>query len=138
MPDGGTLFIKTEGGDTDIQITVKDSGVGISESNLPKIFEPYFTTRESGSGLGLTLVFKIIREHRGEVSVKSREGEGSAFIISLPVPQRETRLIGFTESAEPRIPEGHGAGGSTRNGTPGETAARGRGPAGKRAGRSRP
>jgi signal transduction histidine kinase len=93
MGAGGTLKIKTEGTDAEIQISVCDTGVGIPEENLSKIFEPYFTTKETGSGLGLTLVFKIIREHRGEVSVKSREGAGSCFIITLPVPQRETRLL---------------------------------------------
>ncbi|MDR1910022.1 MAG: PAS domain S-box protein [Spirochaetaceae bacterium] len=98
MPEGGKLSISTGYTDSDIVVTVADSGIGISESNLPKIFEPYFTTRETGSGLGLTLVFKIIREHRGEVSVKSREGEGASFIITLPIPQKETRLLGFDDS----------------------------------------
>jgi signal transduction histidine kinase len=95
MPGGGELTITTGFSDTEIQISVQDTGVGISEENLSKIFEPYFTTKETGSGLGLTLVFKIIREHRGEMTVKSREGEGACFTITLPVPQRETRLLGF-------------------------------------------
>jgi signal transduction histidine kinase len=95
MPDGGRLTIRTEATDAEIQIAISDTGVGISEENLSKIFEPYFTTKEAGSGLGLTLVFKIIREHKGEVAVKSREGEGACFIITLPIPQRETRLIGY-------------------------------------------
>jgi PAS domain S-box-containing protein len=106
MPEGGKLTIKTDSTDSETIITVADSGVGISESNLPKIFEPYFTTREAGSGLGLTLVFKIIREHRGEVSVKSREGEGAAFIISLPIPQKETRLITFASAPTGATPTG--------------------------------
>jgi PAS domain S-box-containing protein len=95
MDDGGTLTITTGFTDTEIQISVKDTGVGISEENLPKIFEPYFTTKPTGTGLGLTLVFKIIREHRGDLNVKSREGEGTDFIITLPIPQRETRLLAF-------------------------------------------
>jgi PAS domain S-box-containing protein len=98
MSDGGTLTITTAFNDMEIQISVKDTGTGISEENLPKIFEPYFTTKPTGTGLGLTLVFKIIREHRGDLSVKSREGEGSDFTITLPIPQRETRLITFAES----------------------------------------
>jgi PAS domain S-box-containing protein len=101
MPEGGTLTVKTGGTDTEIQIGVYDTGIGIPEDNLPKIFEPYFTTKDTGSGLGLTLVFKIIKEHRGEVIVKSRKGEGSCFIITLPVPQKETRLLGYEgESGE--------------------------------------
>jgi PAS domain S-box-containing protein len=95
MPQGGNLKIKTEKTDTDILIHVFDTGTGISEENLSKIFEPFFTTRETGSGLGLTLVFKIIREHLGEISVKSRKGEGTCFTISLPVPQKDRRLISY-------------------------------------------
>ncbi|MDR0624472.1 MAG: PAS domain S-box protein [Treponema sp.] len=95
MPAGGTLKIKTEKTDTDILISVIDTGAGISEENLSKIFEPFFTTRETGSGLGLTLVFKIIREHLGEITVKSRKGEGACFTITLPVPQKDRRLITY-------------------------------------------
>jgi signal transduction histidine kinase len=95
MPQGGTLTIKTEARDAEIQISVSDTGIGIPEENRLKIFEPYFTTRENGSGLGLTLVFKIIREHQGEIIVKSREGEGTCFTITLPIPQKERRLIAY-------------------------------------------
>jgi signal transduction histidine kinase len=94
MDGGGRLSIKTAVQDESVLITVADNGAGIPEETLPKIFEPYFTTRETGSGLGLTLVFKIIREHQGEITVKSRPGEGSAFTVTLPVPQKERRLIG--------------------------------------------
>jgi PAS domain S-box-containing protein len=95
MPRGGSLTIKTELTDAEILISVCDTGMGIGEENLSKIFEPFFTTREAGSGLGLTLVFKIIREHEGEISVKSREGEGACFIITLPIPQKDRRLISY-------------------------------------------
>jgi signal transduction histidine kinase len=95
MPSGGKLTIKTAARDNEALLSVQDTGLGIPEENLAKIFEPYFTTKATGSGLGLTLVFKIIREHQGEISVSSREGEGACFTISLPIPQREHRLIGF-------------------------------------------
>ncbi|AEF85996.1 sensory box histidine kinase [Treponema primitia ZAS-2] len=95
MPNGGKLTIKTQVLEDEISIVVSDTGIGISEKNLSKIFEPYFTTKETGSGLGLTLVFKIIREHRGEISVKSKEGEGTSFKITLPIPQKERKLITF-------------------------------------------
>ncbi|MDR3343049.1 MAG: PAS domain-containing sensor histidine kinase [Treponema sp.] len=95
MPAGGTLTIKTEAKDMDILISICDTGIGILEENLSKIFEPYFTTKETGSGLGLTLVYKIIREHQGEITVKSREGAGSCFVIILPIPQKEQRLISY-------------------------------------------
>jgi signal transduction histidine kinase len=97
MPNGGLLTIATQVSDNEIRISVCDTGIGINAENLKKIFEPYFTTKESGTGLGLTLVYKIIREHRGEISVESREGEGTNFEIILPVYQKEMRMIGFTE-----------------------------------------
>jgi PAS domain S-box-containing protein len=97
MPNGGLLTIATQVSDNEIRISVCDTGIGISAENLKKIFEPYFTTKESGTGLGLTLVYKIIKEHRGEISVESRIGEGTNFEIILPVYQKEMRMIGFME-----------------------------------------
>jgi signal transduction histidine kinase len=96
MPNGGLLTIATLGSDSEIRISVCDTGAGISQENLKKIFEPYFTTKGSGTGLGLTLVYKIIREHRGEMSVDSREGEGTDFEIILPVYQKKQRLINYS------------------------------------------
>jgi signal transduction histidine kinase len=97
MPRGGILTIATGRIDNDIRILFSDTGIGISEDNLSKIFEPYFTTREAGTGLGLTQVFKIIKEHKGEISVSSREGEGTDFEILLPVFQKSTKMIGYNE-----------------------------------------
>jgi PAS domain S-box-containing protein len=97
MDRGGRLTIKTGFRDSQIDLLVVDTGIGISDANLSKIFEPYFTTKETGSGLGLTLVFKIVREHRGEITVKSQEGKGTCFKITLPIPQKERRLITFEE-----------------------------------------
>jgi signal transduction histidine kinase len=96
MPKGGLLTIATVGSDSEIRISVCDTGTGISQENLKKIFEPYFTTKGNGTGLGLTLVYKIIREHQGEMSVDSREGEGTDFEIILPVYQKEQRLINYS------------------------------------------
>ncbi|MBN2049633.1 MAG: PAS domain S-box protein [Spirochaetales bacterium] len=93
MPDGGTLTFTTEDEGDMVAFTLRDTGIGISEENMAKIFEPYFTTREFGSGLGLTLVYKIIREHGGEISLKSREGEGTCFTIRLPVSRKDQRQI---------------------------------------------
>jgi signal transduction histidine kinase len=97
METGGVLTIATSLKNGAVYITVADTGVGIPEEYASKIFEPYFTTKQSGSGLGLTLVFKIIQEHQGEISVKSRPEEGTCFTISLPLPQRERRLISYSE-----------------------------------------
>ncbi|MDR2716658.1 MAG: PAS domain-containing protein [Treponema sp.] len=97
MPSGGLLTIATQVSDNEIRISVCDTGVGIIAESLAKIFEPYFTTKDNGTGLGLTLVFKIIKEHHGEIAVESREGEGSNFEISLPVRRKEKRLITYEE-----------------------------------------
>jgi signal transduction histidine kinase len=95
MPEGGILSIATEVKDSDVLITIADTGLGIPPENLSKIFEPYFTTKTTGSGLGLTLVYKIVKEHKGEIAVKSKVGEGTRFIISLPIPQKERRLLDY-------------------------------------------
>ena len=99
MNGGGELRLGTEAREAEVRISVADTGTGIPEENLGKIFEPYFTTKETGSGLGLTMVFKIIREHQGEISVESRQGEGTVFFITLPVPQTERRLITYESAA---------------------------------------
>ena len=98
--NGGILTIRTAAKDNYAEISIIDTGAGISEENLSKIFEPYFTTKERGSGLGLTMVFKIIREHRGEITVNSKEGKGSCFTITLPIPQRERRLLPSGEECQ--------------------------------------
>ncbi len=70
-------------------LSVSDTGCGMSEKQMEKIFEPYFTTKSEGNGLGLTIVFKIIKEHGGDIHVRSTIGEGSQFTIALPIPQEE-------------------------------------------------
>jgi PAS domain S-box-containing protein len=99
MPKGGSLALVVEGDEQEVRITVADTGTGIPEEDLPKIFEPYFTTKDSGTGLGLTITFKIVKEHQGEISVNSKVGEGSSFTISLPVPQREHRLLTWSDES---------------------------------------
>jgi len=95
MPKGGVLTVATNHVENEIRISICDTGTGINEENLAKIFEPYFTTKETGTGLGLTQVYKIIREHQGEITVDSAPDQGSEFKIILPVPQKETRLIAY-------------------------------------------
>ncbi len=73
-----------------VEITVADQGTGISEENLKKIFEPFFTTKEvgKGTGLGLSVSYGIIKEHGGEIRVKSKIGQGSIFTIILPLEKK--------------------------------------------------
>ena len=65
----------------------------MSEESLSKIFEPYYTTKANGTGLGMTMVYKIIKEFSGEIIVDSKEGEGTAFTITFPIPQKDTKLL---------------------------------------------
>ena len=78
-----------------VKLSVQDNGCGMTEDQMSKIFEPYYTTKSSGTGLGLTVLFKIMKQHGGDVVVHSEYGEGSEFILQVPVPQTERfRLTG--------------------------------------------
>jgi signal transduction histidine kinase len=70
-------------------IEVSDSGVGIPADDLPKIFEPYFSTKETGTGLGLAIVKKGVEEHGGTIDVTSETGRGTTFKIALPLDKKE-------------------------------------------------
>jgi signal transduction histidine kinase len=95
MEDGGTLTVSTLVHDDKVRVSIQDTGCGIPEDKLDKIFEPYWTTKPNGSGLGLLLVFKTIREHGGDISVQSQPGSGTRFDITLPLQQRERHLLIF-------------------------------------------
>lgn len=92
MPVGGKLLITVRHKDKGVFIRFKDNGVGIPESDLPHIFEAYFTTKEEGSGLGLMTVYNTVREHGGEIDVSSKPGKGSAFTLILPIRQPKLQL----------------------------------------------
>jgi signal transduction histidine kinase len=95
MGGGGILTVTAGVFDDKVRVSIQDTGCGIPEEKLDKIFEPYWTTKPNGSGLGLLLVFKTIREHGGDISVRSREGIGTRFDITLPLPQKERPLLIF-------------------------------------------
>ena len=97
MPEGGVLTIRTERKGDYVRLQVTDTGIGIPPEYLDKIFEPYFTTKEFGSGLGLTIVYKIVKEHQGEITVDSEPGKGTTFTIKFPVPQPERQLIDYRQ-----------------------------------------
>lgn len=93
MPDGGTVTVTAENliegetpGESDclVRLSIRDSGVGIPPGNLQKVFDPYFTTKTDGTGLGLASVYSIINRHNGSVNVSSQVGQGTEFVISLP------------------------------------------------------
>ena len=88
MPQGGLLRIRTEAlysKQNMAVVHIEDTGVGISPHQIPKLFDPFFSTRPKGTGLGLTIVYRIIREHHGNIRVTSAPGEGSTFTIELPL-----------------------------------------------------
>jgi two-component system sensor histidine kinase HydH len=85
MPDGGTLTLEAKKSNGNLLITVRDTGVGIPQKNLPRIFEPYFTTKAKGSGLGLAIARRIVEAHGGTIAVSSEAGQGCRFRISLPI-----------------------------------------------------
>ncbi len=103
-PKGGTMSISANGSNGEVHIQVGDTGSGISEEHLGKIFEPYFTTKQNGTGLGLTLTYKIIKEHGGDISVNSRVNQGTTFTISLPIPQTDRKMLSGPIAHERRIP----------------------------------
>ena len=86
MDDGGTLTLSVKNDGDFVLFSISDTGCGIKEENLAIIFEPYFTTKATGTGLGLTNVYKIVKEHSGDISVESKVGKGTTFYIRLPVP----------------------------------------------------
>ena len=80
----GKLNVKISPDENFVKIEITDTGNGIPAENLPKIFEPYFSTKETGTGLGLAIVYKIVEMHNGTIEVESKEGEGTKFTVRLP------------------------------------------------------
>ncbi len=93
MKRRGILRIRTDRDDTHVTISFTDTGGGISAENLSRVFEPYFTTKSTGSGLGLLIVRRIVREHGGELAIESSEGKGMTLSIRLPFVDRRVRML---------------------------------------------
>ena len=85
MPDGGKLGIRLSHDEKAIHIAVSDTGAGIPEENFGKIFDPFFTTKTKGTGFGLSVVLRIVKTYGGRISIDSNKGEGTAFLIDLPL-----------------------------------------------------
>ena len=105
------MFREHGGGDIDGELafmadqgfrSIEDNGTGISPEHMGAIFEPYRTTKSSGSGLGLLIVRRIIREHGGQIAIESQENQGTRVLIHLPHAERRVRLLGAPE-ADPVI-----------------------------------
>jgi len=87
ITDKGTITVSTRHDDTHAVVAIADTGAGIPKEKLKKIFDPFYTTKPvgKGTGLGLNVVYNIVRRHRGSISVKSEEGRGTTFSLRLPL-----------------------------------------------------
>src|SRR5437660_5996894 len=93
MKSRGILRIRTDMDESHVIVRFTDTGGGISAENLSRVFEPYFTTKTSGTGLGLLIVRRIVREHGGELSIESSEGKVLTLTIRLPHLDRRVRML---------------------------------------------
>jgi len=89
MPDGGKLMVRSMPKDGNIIIQFEDTGLGIQKEELSKIFDPFYTTKEKGTGLGLAVSYDIIKKMNGNITVESEVGKGSIFTITIPCKVRE-------------------------------------------------
>lgn len=93
MSSGGLLTVRTGSVAEEVWVSVSDTGGGIPHEQLNRIFEPFYTTKKKGSGLGLMIVQRIVRAHGGRIELDSRVGQGTTFKIWLPMRERQTRLL---------------------------------------------
>jgi signal transduction histidine kinase len=93
MTRGGVLTIETGASADGVWVGLTDTGHGIAPDELRRIFEPFFTTRKKGSGLGLMIVQRIVRDHGGLIKLESHPGRGTTFRIWLPREERQPRLL---------------------------------------------
>ena len=101
MPQGGLLKIALTNNDRFVMVSFTDSGSGIDPEQMGDLFEPYYTTKSDGSGLGLMIVQRIIRDHSGEIEVHSEPGRGTTFTLYLPRDERRIRLLKAHREPEP-------------------------------------
>lgn len=87
MANGGVLTVRAEPADDGYRIVFSDSGRGMSEADLRRLFQPFRTNFPSGTGLGMAISYRIVQEHGGRIDVQSAVGEGTAITVSLPIPQ---------------------------------------------------
>jgi signal transduction histidine kinase len=93
IEDGGEIIVRARTKGDLLGLEVIDTGSGIAESNYERMFRPYFTTKQSGTGMGLPMVRRIVEEHGGQITFESEEGKGTRFLILLPVdPEKRSRL----------------------------------------------
>lgn len=109
MSRGGELKVETGANNEAVFISISDSGSGIPEEKLNQLFQPFFTTKKKGSGLGLMIVQRIIREHAGRIDVESKPGKGTTFRVWLPLHERRPRLLQAGSGQQQLVREGKGS-----------------------------
>jgi signal transduction histidine kinase len=93
MTRGGTLTLQTGETPDHVWVSVADTGGGIPEEQISRIFEPFYTTKKKGTGLGLMIVQRIVRAHEGRIELESHVGRGTTFRVWLPLHERRPRLL---------------------------------------------
>jgi signal transduction histidine kinase len=93
MTTGGILNLQTGETSDSVWISVTDTGGGIPQEQINRIFEPFYTTKKKGTGLGLMIVQRIVRAHNGRIELESNVGRGTTFRIWLPLHERKPRLL---------------------------------------------
>jgi len=84
MPEGGELRVAVAARGETLEVMVSDTGEGIAPSDIAHVFEPFFSTKSEGTGLGLALVHRVVQEHGGDIDVRSSPGLGTTFTLTLP------------------------------------------------------
>lgn len=98
MTRGGVLTVQTGGAGDWVWVDVTDTGGGIAQDKINHIFEPFYTTKKKGTGLGLMIVQRIVHQHGGKIELESRVGQGTSFRIRLPVHERQPKLLNATQN----------------------------------------
>lgn len=93
MQDGGRLDLETDSDDAFVYLRVRDTGCGIERDEISKIYEPFFTTKNGGHGIGMIIVMRIMREHGGQLGIDSTPGEGTLVTLQFPRPDRRTPML---------------------------------------------
>ena len=85
MPSGGTLRVQAQALDGRVELAIADTGIGMDRDALNRIFEPYFSTRAAGTGLGLTIAKRNVELNNGSIDVQSEKGKGTTVVLNLPI-----------------------------------------------------
>lgn len=93
MKDGGRINIVAKGDDEFVKISFSDTGCGMDEDHMAKLFTPYFTTKPTGHGLGMTIIASIVRAHGGKIDVESRSGKGTTISVFIPRKERRVKML---------------------------------------------